>query len=84
MEEIIMAAIAIFPKGGCNSNRVADRAFNVIVVFIYKNSSYVAANRARARRCLATSMRVRIICISPSVSPMSGQSAAMETRSSLY
>jgi hypothetical protein len=44
--------------------------------------SYVAADHAGERRCLAAFMRARSIWTSPSL--MSGRSAAMEARSSLY
>jgi len=52
--------------------------------YLHTNTNYVAADHAGERRCLAAFMRARSVRMSPSVSLTSGQSAAMEARSSLY
>src|SRR5438874_1471559 len=46
------------------------RLQNVIVVFLHKDSSYVAAAFAWGHRCLAASRRARRVCTSSSIVPM--------------
>ncbi len=52
--------------------------------YLHTNTNYVAAEHAGERRCLAAFMRARSVRTFPSFSLTSGQSAALEPRSSLY
>src|SRR5438132_1295701 len=74
-----------FPSAGIHLGKPTLLfTFMVKPICLHTNTDYVAADRDRERRCLAAFIRAGRFCTSPSVSLMSGQSAAMEARSSLY
>src|SRR5437588_3093786 len=83
-QQHVFSAIAIFRLPDAAEIEWQSFAFKPDYrLFPAKIRATLPAIKPVAHRCLAASMRARSLCTSPSVSPRSGWSAAIEARSSL-